>query len=51
LDHEVLQQSSFKTQAEAPMAVFEWIVGWYNPIGVTHPYIVGNGATPPKNGD
>ena len=31
LEREVLQRRSFKTQAEARMAVFEWIEGWYNP--------------------
>ena len=31
LEREVLQRRNFKTQAEARMAVFEWIEGWYNP--------------------
>ena len=31
LGREVLQRRSFRTQAEARMAVFEWIEGWYNP--------------------
>lgn len=31
LEREVLQRRTFKTQAEARMAVFEWIEGWYNP--------------------
>lgn len=31
LEREVLQRRSFKSQAEARMAVFEWIEGWYNP--------------------
>lgn len=31
LEREVLRRRSFKSQAEARMAVFEWIEGWYNP--------------------
>jgi putative transposase len=31
LEREVLQRRTFKTQAKARMAVFEWIEGWYNP--------------------
>ena len=31
LERELLSRRSFKTQAEARMAVFEWIEGWYNP--------------------
>lgn len=31
LEREVLQRRRFKSQAEAKMAVFEWIEGWYNP--------------------
>src|ERR1700719_659634 len=31
LEREVLSRQRFKTQAEAKMAVFEWIEGWYNP--------------------
>jgi putative transposase len=31
LDRELLTRRRFKTQAEARMAVFEWIEGWYNP--------------------
>lgn len=31
LEREVLNRRRFKTQAEARMAVFEWIEGWYNP--------------------
>jgi putative transposase len=31
LERELLSRRSFKSQAEARMAVFEWIEGWYNP--------------------
>ena len=31
LEREVLDRRRFKTQAEAKLAVFEWIEGWYNP--------------------
>jgi putative transposase len=31
LEREVLNRRRFKTQAEARMALFEWIEGWYNP--------------------
>jgi transposase InsO family protein len=31
LEREVLNRRRFKTQAEAKMALFEWIEGWYNP--------------------
>jgi putative transposase len=31
LEREVLSRRRFKSQAEAKMAVFEWIEGWYNP--------------------
>ena len=31
LEREVLNRRRFKSQAEAKMAVFEWIEGWYNP--------------------
>jgi putative transposase len=31
LEVELLQQRSFKSQAEARLAVFEYIEGWYNP--------------------
>jgi putative transposase len=31
LERELLRRSRFKSQAEAKMAVFEWIEGWYNP--------------------
>ena len=31
LDRELLNRRRFRTQAEAKMAVFEWIEGWYNP--------------------
>jgi len=31
LEREVLDRRRFKSQAEAKMAVFEWIEGWYNP--------------------
>jgi putative transposase len=31
LECELLERTRFQTQAEARMAVFEWIEGWYNP--------------------
>ena len=31
LERELLNRRRFKSQAEAQMAVFEWIEGWYNP--------------------
>jgi putative transposase len=31
LERELLDRTRFQTQAEARMAVFEWIEGWYNP--------------------
>lgn len=31
LERELLSRRRFKSQAEARMAVFEWIEGWYNP--------------------
>ena len=31
LERELLNRRTFKSQAEAKMAVFEWIEGWYNP--------------------
>jgi len=31
LECELLDRTRFHTQAEAHMAVFEWIEGWYNP--------------------
>jgi len=31
LERELLRRSRFKSQAQAKMAVFEWIEGWYNP--------------------
>lgn len=31
LERELLGRRRFKSQAEAKMAVFEWIEGWYNP--------------------
>jgi putative transposase len=31
LECELLDRTTFKTQAEAPMAVFDFIEGWYNP--------------------
>ena len=31
LERELLDRRRFKTQAEAKLAVFEWIEGWYNP--------------------
>ena len=31
LEREVLSRRRFKTQAEAKLAIFAWIEGWYNP--------------------
>ena len=31
LEREVLNRRRFRSQAEAKMAIFEWIEGWYNP--------------------
>jgi putative transposase len=31
LERELLSRRRFRSQAEANMAVFEWIEGWYNP--------------------
>ena len=31
LEKELLDRRRFTTQAEARLAVFEWIEGWYNP--------------------
>lgn len=31
LECELLDRRSFRTQAEAKLAVFEWLEGWYNP--------------------
>ena len=31
LERELLNRRRFKTQAEARMAIFEWLEGWYNP--------------------
>ena len=31
LDKELLDRRRFKSQAEARIAIFEWIEGWYNP--------------------
>ena len=31
LECELIDRHSFKTQAEARMAIFEFIEGWYNP--------------------
>ena len=31
LECELLERSSFRTQAEARLAVFDFIEGWYNP--------------------
>ena len=33
LERELLNRRRFKSQAEAKMAVFEWIEGWYNYSG------------------
>ena len=31
LEREVLNRRRFKTQAEAKLAIFDWLEGWYNP--------------------
>ncbi len=31
LEREVLNRRLFRTQAEAKMAIFDWLEGWYNP--------------------
>jgi putative transposase len=31
LESELLERSSFRTQSEARLAVFDFIEGWYNP--------------------
>ena len=31
LEKELLNRRRFKTQAEARLAMFQWIEGWYNP--------------------
>ncbi len=31
LECEVLNRRRFKSQAEAKMAIFDWLEGWYNP--------------------
>jgi putative transposase len=31
LERELLDRRRFRAQAEAKLAVFEWIEGWYNP--------------------
>ena len=31
LERELLNRRCFHTQADARMAVFEWLEGWYNP--------------------
>ena len=31
LEREVLSRRRYKTQAEAKMAIFDWLEGWYNP--------------------
>ena len=31
LERELLSRRCFRSQAEAKMAVFEWMEGWYNP--------------------
>jgi putative transposase len=30
LERELLNRRNFRTQAEAKMAIFEWLEGWYN---------------------
>ena len=31
LEREVLNRRRFRSQAEARMAIFQWLEGWYNP--------------------
>ena len=31
LEREVLNRHRFRSQAEARMAIFQWLEGWYNP--------------------
>ena len=31
LEHEVIDRRRFKNRAEACMAIFAWLEGWYNP--------------------
>jgi putative transposase len=31
LERELLNRRRFKSQAEARMALFDWLEGWYNP--------------------
>ena len=31
LEREVLARRRFRSQAEARMAIFQWLEGWYNP--------------------
>ena len=31
LEREVLNRRRFRSQAEARMAIFQWVEGWYNP--------------------
>jgi putative transposase len=31
LEREVINRRSFRSQAEARMAIFTWLEGWYNP--------------------
>lgn len=45
LKREVLNRQRFKSQAEARMAIFEWIEGWYN----THRWHSGLGYRSPVN--
>ena len=45
LEREVLNRRRFKTHAEARMAIFEWIEGWYNP----HRRHSGIGRLSPNN--
>jgi putative transposase len=45
LEREVLNRRTFKTHAEARLAIFEWIEGWYNP----HRRHSGIGRLSPNN--
>lgn len=45
LERELFNHRCFHTQAEARMAVFEWLEGWYNP----HPSHSSLGYSSPIN--
>jgi putative transposase len=47
LEREVLERRRLRSQAEARMAIFEWIEGWYNP----HRHLSGLGYRSPRQHD